>query len=87
MPRGVNATEREYLRRLAVGFSAAMNATRTSDTLVVDLMCHAPIYQSGIYSPDGFHPNDSGYTILADLVSAAITTPPAAPAATCSFMQ
>jgi len=84
---GVTATEREYLRRLAVGFSAAMNATRTSDILVVDLMCHAPIYQASTYSPDGFHPNDTGYTMLADLVSAAITTPPAAPAASCAFMQ
>jgi len=84
---GVNATEREYLRRLAVGFSASMNAARTADILVVDLMCHGPVYQSGIYSSDGFHPNDAGYTMLADLVSAAITTPPGAPAASCAFMQ
>jgi lysophospholipase L1-like esterase len=84
---GVSSSEREHLRRLAVGFSAAMNATRTADILVVDLMCHAPVYQSGIYSSDGFHPNDAGYAMLADLVSAAITTPPAAPATSCSFMQ
>jgi len=84
---GLNSTEREYFRRLAVGFSAAMNATRTSDILVVDLMCHGPVYQSSLYSSDGFHPNDAGYTMLADLVSAAITTPPAPPATSCGFMQ
>jgi lysophospholipase L1-like esterase len=84
---GVNATEREYLRRLAVGFSASMNAARTDDILVVDLMCHGPVYQSDIYSSDGFHPNDAGYAMLADLVTAAITTPPAAPASSCGFMQ
>lgn len=84
---GVNSTEREYLRRLSAGFSSAMNATRTADIGVVDLMCHAPVYQAGIYSSDGFHPNDAGYAMLADLVSAAIATPPAAPATSCSFMQ
>ncbi len=84
---GLNSTEREYLRRLAVGFSAAMNATRSTDVLIIDLMCHGPAYQTGNYSPDGFHPNDTGYLMLADLVSAAITTPPAAPAPACGFMQ
>jgi lysophospholipase L1-like esterase len=84
---GLNSTEREYLRRLSAGFSAAMNATRTADIVVVDLMCHAPVYQAGIYSSDGFHPNDAGYAMLADLVSAAIATPPGTPAASCTFMQ
>jgi len=84
---GLNSTEREYLRRLSAGFSSAMNATRTADIGVVDLMCHAPVYQAGIYSSDGFHPNDAGYAMLADLVSAAIATPPGAPATSCTFMQ
>lgn len=84
---GRNATEREYLRRLSVGFSAAMNATRSADVHIIDLMCHAPSYQAGIHSPDGFHPNDAGYLMLADLVSAAITTAPPPPASTCGFMQ
>ena len=84
---GLNSTEREYLRRLSVGVSAAINATRSADVLVIDLMCHAPAYQTGNYSPDGFHPNDAGYLMLADLVSAAIANTPAAPASTCGFMQ
>lgn len=84
---GLNSTEREYLRRLSVGFSAAMNATRSADVLIIDLMCHAAAYQTGNYSSDGFHPNDTGYVMLADLVSAAIANAPAAPASTCGFMQ
>jgi lysophospholipase L1-like esterase len=84
---GRTGTEREYLRRLSVGFSASMNATRSADVHVIDLMCHAPAYEPGIYSADGFHPNDSGYLMLADLVTAAIATAPSAPASTCGFMQ
>lgn len=84
---GYNSTEREYLRRLSVGFSAAMNAARTADVHVIDLMCHAPAYQASIYSADGFHPNDAGYLMLADLVSAAIANAPPAPSSTCGFMQ
>jgi lysophospholipase L1-like esterase len=84
---GLSSNEREWMRRLSVGYSAAMNAVRSSDVLVIDLMCHAPIYNSGIYSPDGFHPNDSGYAELANLVTAALTSPPPAPATTCGFMN
>lgn len=84
---GLNSTEREWMRRLAVGYSAAMNATRSANVLVVDLMCHAPMYDAAIYSSDGFHPNDNGYRRLADLVSAAIDSPPGAPATSCGFMN
>lgn len=84
---GINPTEREWMRRLAVGYSAAMNAARSADVLVVDLMCHAPMYDAGIYSSDGFHPNDTGYRRLADLVTAALDSPPGAPASSCGFMN
>ncbi len=82
---GYTAEEREWLRQLSVGFSAGMNATRSSRVRVIDLMCHAPVYQSSLYSSDGFHPNDAGYALLADLVSAAIAQAPAAPATSCGF--
>jgi lysophospholipase L1-like esterase len=84
---GLNATEREWMRRLSVGYSAAMNAARSADVRVVDLMCHAPVYNPAIYSGDGFHPNDTGYALLADLVTAAVTSAPPAPATNCAFMQ
>ncbi len=84
---GYSADERQWLRELSVGFTTAINATRSSRVVVIDLMCHAPIYQSSVYSGDGFHPNDAGYRALADLVTAAITTAPATPPTSCSFMQ
>ncbi|GMV23803.1 MAG: hypothetical protein AMXMBFR57_37520 [Acidimicrobiia bacterium] len=80
-------TEREWFRRLTVGFSSAINAVRAPDVQVIDLMCHAPVYNRGIYSADGFHPNDQGYLLLADLVSAALATAPSAPQTSCGFMQ
>jgi lysophospholipase L1-like esterase len=84
---GYTEEERYWLRQLSSGFTAAINATGSSRVLIIDLMCHGPIYQSSNYSGDGFHPNDAGYRALADLVSAALVTAPLAPAASCSYMQ
>jgi lysophospholipase L1-like esterase len=83
----LSSTERDWLRRLSVGFSAAMNATRDTQVRVVDLMCNAALYAADIYSSDGFHPNDRVYALLADLVSAAVAAAPAAPAASCGLMN
>ncbi|MSO50367.1 MAG: SGNH/GDSL hydrolase family protein [Acidobacteria bacterium] len=83
---GYNDDERSFLRQLSAGFTAGMNATRSSKVRIVDLMCHAPVYQAAFYSSDGFHPSDYGYSVMADLVTAAIAAPPAPPATTCSFM-
>ena len=82
---GYTAEERDWLRQLSVGFSAGMNATRSTRVRVVDLMCHAPMYQASIYSGDGFHPNDSGYALMADLVTAAMAQAPAPPSPSCAF--
>jgi lysophospholipase L1-like esterase len=81
------AEERDWLRQLSVGFSAAMASTRSTRVRVVDLMCFGPIYQASNYWTDGFHPNDAGYAALADLVTAAIATAPAPPATSYSFMS
>jgi lysophospholipase L1-like esterase len=84
---GYSSEERDWLRALSAGFSASMNATRSIRVRVIDLMCHAPMYQGSIYSSDGFHPNDAGYALMADLVSAAVAQAPAPPAAGCAFMN
>lgn len=87
LPYAANLTaeERHWLRELSTGFTTAINGTRSARALVVDLMCHAPIYQPSFFSSDGFHPNDAGYGAMADLVSAALVTSPNAPPATCAF--
>ena len=84
---GYTDEERQWLRVLSNGFTSSINATRSSRVLVIDLMCHAPVYQPSVYSNDGFHPNDAGYRVLADLVSAAIATAPPPPPTSCAFMS
>ena len=62
-----------------MSFSAQVNALRSQGALVIDLMCDGTFYQPGMYSSDGFHPNDAGYARLADLVYAAASTGSATP--------
>ena len=79
--------EKQALQQISVAFSAQVNALTSRGVFVIDLMCDAQMYQSNMFSSDGFHPNDAGYARLA-----AITFPvasggaAAAPRATCSQM-
>jgi lysophospholipase L1-like esterase len=84
---GRSVDERRTLQQIAVGFSAKINALASSGVIVLDLMCDGNFYNPAIFSSDGFHPNDTGYAYLADLVYAAATTGAApAPKAACSQM-
>jgi lysophospholipase L1-like esterase len=85
---GLSLTEKRFLQAISVGFSGEINALTSQGALIIDLMCEASMYQPGVYSGDGFHPNDTGYARLADLVyPAASTGTAAAPRATCSQMS
>lgn len=85
---GLTLEEKRVLQTLSVGFSAGINALTTDGVVVVDLMCDPTFYNPSTFSADGFHPNDTGYGYMADLVYAAATatTAPAAPRASCGFM-
>jgi lysophospholipase L1-like esterase len=84
---GYTLAEKQYLQQISVAFSAQINALATSTVAIIDLMCDAAMYQSGMYSSDGFHPNDAGYARLATLAFTATSTGSApAPRATCSQM-
>ena len=52
----------------------AINALTSRGVAVVDLMCDSRFYQPATFSGDGFHPNDTGYRIMADEVVRAITS-------------
>jgi lysophospholipase L1-like esterase len=84
---GLSLVQKRWLQQISMGFSAQINALTSRGVLVVDLMCDAAFYQPGIYSSDGFHPNDAGYARMAD-----VTYPPAStgtastPRASCSQM-
>lgn len=79
--------ERRIVQDVAVRLTREAINPLAARVPVVDLMCDARSYQ-GIYSADGFHPNDQGYAYLADVLLTAINssaTPP--PAASCGFMS
>jgi lysophospholipase L1-like esterase len=81
--------EKRYLQTISVGFSAGINALAAEGVTVVDLMCDPGFYNPAIFSSDGFHPNDSGYGYMADLVYVAATSTATTPAprSSCSFMN
>ncbi len=64
--------EKSLMQRVAVGLSDRVNALTARNVLVVDLMCDARLYQPSNYAPDGFHPNDGGYAVFAELALPAL---------------
>lgn len=83
---GLPLTEKRVLQQLTVGFTTGINALTSQGVSVVDLMCDNRFYNPAIFSSDGFHPNDTGYNLLTELVYAAATSSVPAPRASCSFM-
>jgi len=86
---GYTTTEKQVLQQIAVGLNAGINATASQGAIVVDMMCDSRLYQSYIFSSDGFHPNDAGYMLFADLAYAAAPTTAltTAPKSSCSYMS
>lgn len=82
LAQSLSPTEKRALQTVAVGFSAQVNALTSMNVTVIDLMCDSRSYVGGNYSGDGFHPNDSGYAYMADLVfpiAAGGSAPPPSP--------
>jgi lysophospholipase L1-like esterase len=71
---GLSVQERSIVQAIAVGLSDRVNAARSQNVLVVDLLCEPRVYEAGSYSSDGFHPNDRGYAIIADLAYPAVAS-------------
>lgn len=75
------AAQRASVRMTTTGINTLKDVT------VIDLMCDTRMYQSNIYSSDGFHPNDAGYQILgAEVVKALTTSSYPAPKTSCPQM-
>jgi lysophospholipase L1-like esterase len=84
---GDSLTDKQVLQTISVSFTAQIDALASRGVAVVDLMCDPTMYQPGIYSSDGFHPNDAGYSYMAGLVYAVVRSgSAAAPHASCSQM-
>ena len=75
---------KQRLQRASVGITKAINAT--SGITVVDLMCRNRVpYED--HAADGFHPNDSAYSLMASEVVKAFTSSSyPAPLTSCSRM-
>jgi lysophospholipase L1-like esterase len=84
---GFTLDQKRFLQNISVGLSAGVNALASDGVIVIDLMCDTSFYNPALFSGDGFHPNDTGYGYLADLVYAAANTgTTAAPRASCAPM-
>lgn len=87
---GYSLTERSVLQQISVGFAReAINPLASRQNVaVVDLLCEERFYQASSFSPDGFHPNDNGYAVMAELMLNAIrNTSYPAPSAGCGYMS
>jgi lysophospholipase L1-like esterase len=85
---GASLEQRQAAQRAAVAMTTTvLNPLASQKVAIVDAMCDARSYQSGNYSSDGLHPNDTGYRFLAAEVVRAITsTSYPLPQASCTFM-
>ena len=82
--------QRRVLQQISVDFSrVGVNPLASrSNVAVVDLLCEERMYAASSYSSDGFHPNDNGYAIMADLMLNAIrNTNYPAPSGSCGRMS
>lgn len=87
LAQAYSLNEKRALQAVSVGLSAQVNALTSMNVTVVDLMCDGRSYGAGNYSGDGFHPNDSGYAYLTELlypVAAGGSAPP--PPSSCPQM-
>ncbi len=81
-----SAQRRQVLQAISVGFSREANEQVGNGAVVVDLMCDGRTYEGGRFSNDGFHPNDAGYSQLAEKLLAAINGNASSPPASCAQM-
>lgn len=90
LPYAVSSSTRQkqILQELSVGFDReVINVLVSQAVPVVDLLCDPRAYLTSNFSSDGFHPNDSGYAILAAQMVAAFTSSSfPAPQASCPQM-
>jgi lysophospholipase L1-like esterase len=87
---GYTLDQRRVLQQISVDFSrlGVNPLAARPNVAVVDLLCEDRMYAASSYSPDGFHPNDNGYAIMADLMLNAIrNTSYPAPSSSCGRMS
>jgi lysophospholipase L1-like esterase len=83
---GAPASFRQALQAVSVSIDTDVINLAVSDGVpVVDVECNPASYDPANFYTDGFHPNDAGYALLAQLyVQQALANNPAPPLAQCS---
>jgi lysophospholipase L1-like esterase len=69
---GLQPLDKSILQRIAVGIADRLNALASQNVVVVDLLCEGRLYSPTNFSSDGFHPNDQGYALMAELLYPAL---------------
>jgi lysophospholipase L1-like esterase len=77
---------RQGLQYISVGFTREINRQSSSRLVVVDAMCDPQTYGASFFSSDGFHPNDAGYSYLAQRLLAVVNTESSATSSSCAQM-
>ncbi len=73
LPFAANLPEKKLLQNISVRLDTNVtNQLPSSGATVIDALCDPRSYLNGNYSSDGYHPNDSGYAILASEMVLAI---------------
>jgi lysophospholipase L1-like esterase len=75
------------LAAISIAFDQDVINTVPADGVpVVDLLCNPQSYNPANFYTDGFHPNDTGYALLAaQFVGQALATAPALPQSSCTY--
>jgi lysophospholipase L1-like esterase len=70
--QGFSALDRRLIQEASVRLSTEAINPLAGRVSIVDLLCDGRSYVASNYSADGFHPSDSGYAYIADLLWTAI---------------
>lgn len=85
---GYSALRQRSMQRASVGITTqVVNRLSSQNALVIDLMCDSRVYDPANLASDGFHPNDAGYALLADILYRAYSSGSPPPAASCPQMN
>jgi lysophospholipase L1-like esterase len=83
---GYPLPSRQVLQYISVGFTREINRQAGSRVVVLDAMCDSQTYVAAAFAADGFHPNDSGYTYLAQRLFSVVNSRASSAAASCGPM-
>ncbi len=83
---GYTLQARQGLQYISVGFTREINRQASGRVVVFDAMCDPQTYAASGFSADGFHPNDAGYSSLAQRLLSVVNLGSTSTMTSCSQM-